>query len=391
MKYISVISLLFVLLSCSKKDEPQSQIEVKATNISLDNLEQEQTFDLKKSELEVIKLETTKTSLLGSPSKIVYANNHFYILGNKGKSVYCFSREGNFIRKIKKVGKGPGEYIQLADFDVDDEGNIFTWCISSRKIIKYSNEGTFLKTYKFDNPIFINFSLIDNDNFLLYSVITGQEYKCIAGIYDCTKKKLTPILGSPTSIEDAFPVVNYISKSKGATYFANQFKPILYKINSSNSAEGFSFESKLIPNSDQIEKFKKAKNPFQIKDNFFRSFSNIYETKDKLTFMVNYNKLMKRQMIVKDKNTGKFYCKNSFHSGEDYLLRDKVFGVAENKFFGLISASSFSRDNWVERVEKSKYSEQNKKILKTVNENSNPVIVLYKYSPKQEMTGYITR
>ena len=70
--------------------------------------------------------------------KIVYSSGKLYILDWLSRKIVVLDETGNPVYVLAKSGRGPGEYLQITDFDVDDSGNILV--IDGRKdqILKYS-------------------------------------------------------------------------------------------------------------------------------------------------------------------------------------------------------------------------------------------------------------
>lgn len=68
------------------------------------------------SKVEYIKLETSPECLIGRIKKLIAFNDKYYILDGQTESILIFDSNGKYISKIHKTGKGPGEYVQIADF-----------------------------------------------------------------------------------------------------------------------------------------------------------------------------------------------------------------------------------------------------------------------------------
>jgi hypothetical protein len=107
-----------------------------------------------------------------------------------------FDRQGAFLRKIQKIGSGPGEYISLVDFDVLPNGNIIIQDI--RRLLFFSSAGEFIKAIPLTVTCF-NFKIIDDDRFLICA--SGEEYSIylVNGNGDILSKQIKtdniPVLG----------------------------------------------------------------------------------------------------------------------------------------------------------------------------------------------------
>jgi len=115
-----------------------------------------------------VPLETTSDALIGSVDKIEMKDSLWYILDKKSNVIWCYSTEGKYIFKIDKKGQGPGEYIKIFDFDIDDKtGEIIILDRGSRKLFFYDNKGSFVKDLRIDLAA-SKFALV-NDIFYFYT------------------------------------------------------------------------------------------------------------------------------------------------------------------------------------------------------------------------------
>lgn len=78
--------------------------------------------------LEYIKLETHPDYLIGSIiDNPVVSDKYLFLYCSHNTGLLQYSRSGKFIRKIGAYGKGPGEYLQLKGFWIDEnKGIIYT-------------------------------------------------------------------------------------------------------------------------------------------------------------------------------------------------------------------------------------------------------------------------
>ena len=99
--------------------------------------------------IEYIPLETTKESLVERlfNDKILYENGVVYI-SQKNGCVKIFDKRGEYVNIINRKGRGPQEYEQLWDIDIDlSTGNI---CIKGHsKIFEYTKDGQFIRRITF--------------------------------------------------------------------------------------------------------------------------------------------------------------------------------------------------------------------------------------------------
>ncbi len=97
--------------------------------------------------LEYVSLESGGTiPLVGRISKILFESNHIFI--SDSKSVHCFGMQGDHINTLNRYGRGPGEYLGIADFCVL---NKYIYILdNNNKLYVYSLDGECINTEVLD-------------------------------------------------------------------------------------------------------------------------------------------------------------------------------------------------------------------------------------------------
>lgn len=115
---------------------------------------------------EIISLETTDSSAMTEPIKVVELRDHIFILTYSRDNIYCFGRDGKFIRKLEKKGKGPGEYQTIEDFVVTQNPDQIVVYDILGKLLYYNWYGDFLREEKQDSYI-SHLEYLHNGNWLI--------------------------------------------------------------------------------------------------------------------------------------------------------------------------------------------------------------------------------
>lgn len=114
---------------------------------------------------EYIPLQTLEENLIGNIDKIIYSNHRFYIMDEEqSKCIMVFDRLGTFMFKIAALGKGPGEYISLDDFLINEEEQVIE-ILANSKIIKYDLDGRFISELRI-NLFVEKFERLNNGDYL---------------------------------------------------------------------------------------------------------------------------------------------------------------------------------------------------------------------------------
>ena len=141
-----LIFSLIILISCNHKESKihiVKTIDSKLINNNIFYLSALGSFS------GFIPLESTDSSLISSINKMYFLNDYIFILDKKGgKGLYIFDRKGQFIRKIGKVGKGPGEYISIDDFTIDRNKSIIYFLADRKNILLYDIRGQYIRSFK---------------------------------------------------------------------------------------------------------------------------------------------------------------------------------------------------------------------------------------------------
>lgn len=92
------------------------------------------------NELSYVPLETNPECLIQSIEKVILTDLFIFI--NESRRLLQFDNKGKFIRQIGNVGRGPAEYLSVADFCIDDQRKEI-YIISAPKLLIFSFDGIF--------------------------------------------------------------------------------------------------------------------------------------------------------------------------------------------------------------------------------------------------------
>lgn len=74
-------------------------------------------------------------------------NGMFYLLDGQSKKLYSISSGGNTEYVIDRVGRGPGEYLNILDFDVSKDGSVYLLTGEGDEVMLFS-EGRFINKFQ---------------------------------------------------------------------------------------------------------------------------------------------------------------------------------------------------------------------------------------------------
>jgi len=154
-----------------------------------------------------IPLETTARSVIGQIDELVITEKYIVILDiYQTASIYIFNRQGAFLKKIHRVGEGPGEYTQPTDMVVDEENELILLLHGyPSKVMKYDMNGDFIG--EFDLPMrFRSFSLLPDGAIALVNEPGARKYGNPSGHFNDLFSKLFLITPSGEVIQTGGPL-----------------------------------------------------------------------------------------------------------------------------------------------------------------------------------------
>lgn len=114
-------------------------------------------------ELEYIPLETSQNCLLKRITQIDFSSSYIFVCDFY--KLLQFDRKGKFIRQIGAIGRGPGEYIYVSGYCIDEikkKVYIIAWGINS--VLEFDFNGVFIRSFKISFPSF-QFLKTDSNSF----------------------------------------------------------------------------------------------------------------------------------------------------------------------------------------------------------------------------------
>lgn len=159
------------LLGCGQK--PKSTFEgLEIESIKADGKLSDQ-IDVKDSYL---LLDTVADANIMHPSKIIKANDGSIWICNdmiRQYNLVNFSSDGKWIKTFSKQGQGPGEYLDISDFEITPDGTLYILDGRLDKVMVYDSTGEFVKSFKppFEADMF---HVLKNGN-ILFGLSTWDE------------------------------------------------------------------------------------------------------------------------------------------------------------------------------------------------------------------------
>ncbi|MGE4569011.1 MAG: 6-bladed beta-propeller, partial [Bacteroidales bacterium] len=120
-----------------------------------------------------VPLETNDSCLFGDIKKILIKEDLIFVMDKANKTIMIFDQTGKFKAKIDHAGNGPGEYLQINDFDVKN-GLVYLYDIKSKMLI-YTLNGEWITT-KDMAVVFSEFSICKDGSFFISTGSQRNEF-----------------------------------------------------------------------------------------------------------------------------------------------------------------------------------------------------------------------
>lgn len=341
-----------------------------------------------------IPLETNDESIMGDIDKIIIKNQKIYILDSKKtKSLFVFDLRGKFLNKICRKGRGPGEYIQIKDFQVMENDEIIIYGAAPYKLMRFNKQGRFIKEKKIEN-IFARGFHVHNKNVILFtdgeiSSINKSDLDYYLVTIDSTHQKIISRnfkMDSRKRLIDMHRSLDNLISCNGELYYIPTFEDTVYKIENNTFKALYYFDLPGIKMDDKFFKGREINRRSLSKEYWtnrdiskgiykFRSndlFISFHFIMDNLYWHAFYNKKTGNKIlspIYKD-DLGLSIFKTETTMDEYFVAYIEAFQIYDNlKDADKLSSNLLSKYNWDLKA----FCKKN-----NITETSNPVLVFYK-------------
>ena len=400
MNYITAFFIIgsILLLSCSKEQNKSITGRAKY-EINLDSIKNNE-YGLMSSyfkSVKLIALETSDINLIHSIDAVQVKDDYIFILDRSYKRLYCFDKNGKFIRRIGSVGSGPGEYNSISDFTIDNEGIIYLLDRHGYKILSFSISGEFINSISIDNidgnsghiQHYKNFLYLD---FQPNNINSKEENPLLIKIDKVSGKLLGKYLSSEMNNLGfeliIFKVGSYFySRSDDTPYYAPIYSNTVFSLKDSIKPY-FTIKSNRLLEKDDIKHLNLSQ-PFVIVDinriDKINSILNFQEIGD--VIFCEYSDGHKFKTLVYSKVKGEGVIIDNLY--DDYIYKNSndalmhYYGCSVEK--GLYSyINVFDVPYLVDYYKSGKLNikldvSQENMFINNVTEESNPILLFYEF------------
>lgn len=366
--------IIYLLMLFNWACAANSRSDIQTFNVDPDHFTNKSFDDFYRLK-EIITLEMTDSSVMTELLKVVGLKDHIFISTYSRDNIYSFGRDGKFIRKLEKQGRGPGEYQIIQDFVITQNPDQIIVYDLLGKLIYYDWNGDFLREENRDSYI-SHLENLPNGNWLINHAtwptstindtayilrIANSDGKYLKGSF-VLPKLISPLPVMPSSLYKDNEYFYAVPITENTIYKYN------YQKNTFDPAYAFRMKNHPIPSSlDQ----KEGKKPF-----FYNYYVFNCEYIGNKTITMNAYCLaeMKLLTLIGDK-------KNGLVDVFSEILEDRENELTLNRY---IQHTGFDRNivlftrpiQMLERKFKN-ISSVGSKLSAKLTEQDNPVLLVY--------------
>lgn len=146
MKYQIWVLVLVMFAGCQTRNNKESDAAIVPIRMDWDKVVDEFDYSgMVEDSVLVIPLETRDDCLIGEMTKMVYQNNLIYVSDNVSKAIYVFDETGKLVTKLRAVGNGPGEYLNITSFTVR-RTDMAIYDHFANRLLFYNAKGEYIRT-----------------------------------------------------------------------------------------------------------------------------------------------------------------------------------------------------------------------------------------------------
>lgn len=376
MKKIAYLLLSALLIGCGQDKKEVSEVEIVGIPSEIEVFDM---ADVVKS-VSVMQPEITDQSLITSTSKVYRIDGKIYI--GSENAILVFSEDGSFIRRIEHQGSGPGEYVRLTDFDINEEAQtIFVLDNNAQQVLLYDLDGEFVKKINL-NFWAIRIKAIGDNSVALFS---GNQTSSEVNIHKVNvidtqtgevQSKSLPIDPRKSEYLHMFSANNF-STASGETLLAELYNDTIYSITSAESTPAYVLD------------FGSDKIPDSFYDNGFEDIMQFQEKFSASSFSYGYNTILNLGKgflcsIYLNKKLHYFYHEADRNVVFDAFKLQEIFGnlnvniregkvrFAQNNDMLFITIDSGYYQDHIDQIA----DEALKQIVANMAEDENPIILI---------------
>lgn len=375
MKQFLLVLLLTTIFSCKREklsDENIMQIVVNPIEGDI-VLSEDKYF----SDCNIIALESTDESLVSNINSVMYSKEFIAIFDLQIEQLVLFNHRGEFIRRINRKGRGPQEYISISCVAIDESNRRFIiYDDMTERLIFYSYDGLYLGEQK--HELLIDEMIVRDGNLYVTYHHTSKNHQDWCGVIPLDGKSSTASVVLPFTTTQK---TNYgmggatVSINADGVLVTQRFDNTIYEIKNSTLTPKYTLDF----GEYNIKKILEATNETQLSrmlSDYVYAIVNMVETDNYLAFTTNQG-----HPIIYDKHSRNVQVCATLRIPGMPISTSAIDPINNgyNKIMSVYDVSQLLKiKDLIKRHPEIKLeNEKIKNIIDNIDENSNPIIIIY--------------
>ena len=370
--------LIFIILFLSSCARTPSTDESKGKYYQIDlKTAKEENFESIFERISFIPLETIKDHEIGQIRKILPIGDKYVLLDSQTNSIFLYKNNGKYESQIQAIGNGPGEYVQITDFCINEQTQeIKVLDGIQNKLLTFDLRGNFIHETKltvYPSPLHLSHlsdSLYAFD-FQRCSNTKEWQYQLIVSPESFTGN-VQKYLSYDKPLGLSFSPRTTLFSLHGETIYVPLYSSTIYTVSSSQIIPRYTFlfgdhwvDQQFIDTqwNDALDFMNRLEDMkyiyyFNILENESHIYSDFMYKGKRYHLVVN----KENDHIYFQKETDKYKCK---YTGNIIGSIDEQFIIA------------LSPDEYNEKIDNTAHTYKNVHLL---SEDQNPVLMLFSFS-----------
>jgi hypothetical protein len=376
--YIKIFFIFFMLLYFVRCNYiKHSNITGMQKIVLTENTSVNRQTDLMK-DIKYVQLQTSDDCLINEVTEMYCTSREIFIFDIFTQSVYVFDYSGRYLRKLHKVGQGPGEYSMMSSVSVNEKTKRLSIVDLGKCVMYYDiNSFDYLGEQKIDA---VSIEEVEEGKYVAFNSLPvtkdDVKYNCFVlkyGVKGNIERQYVPIdFASGYLMRPAHRFYTFDND----LYFYPPFTSQVYKItkDSCTVCYDIQYDNLSYPPIDFLNLTDKRGENYikKLFDEHYVYLSQIFETHNLLVSTFNVGRRCYLGLYDKKKNNGFYVFRKEYNktgNGIDYF---QISGVHNDEFISVLKSSEIKQNTAL-------IDNALKKLVSNTAEDSNPVICMFKF------------
>ena len=325
-----------------------------------------------------VQLDTKEECLIMEISQLLFTSKEIFIFDVYSQSVFVFDYAGRYLRKLHKVGQGPGEYSMMSAISLDEKRHRISVVDLGIRIINYDMDSfEYLGDYSINA---VAAEEVAEGEYIAYNSLPiikdGFDYDFHLLKYNDkgdVEKKYVPI-----NFESGYsmrPIYRFY-KQENDLFFYPPFTSEVYKITKDSCfiCYDVTYENLLFPPLEYLESSEQHRENYVTKlynEHYIYSVQ-LFENKDFFVSLFNVEKSGYIGIYDKNRDKGFYFYRKAYLSPNHDIDYFQIVGSCGDDFVTALKPFDIKENTEVRDTEL-------RKIINNAQEDSNPVLMFFQF------------